>query len=127
MTTKGTLYQRRFEAALAELERAGIVGLDALPPYARLLRASGLAPRPLHYVPLTQFAFGVFVTFGLGLTLFGLWSAPNQAEGGAPFYAILAGSMIPSGLFATVMTAWTYWTRRSAGLSRWEDLDAAAQ
>lgn len=123
---KCDLHAWRLEAALAEMKRAGIVGFDALPPYARLLLAIGLSPRPLHYLPLWQVALLMFMTYGLGVTLFDLWLAPSTADEVTSFYSILAGTIIASGWFSLGMTTWSYGVRKASGLSRWEDLNETA-
>ena len=113
-------YARRFDAAVAELNTAGVSGLNAMPPYLRIGRKIGFEPRPLHYESFAKVAvsLGIYfaVTWGFFMS-FVFWQdrgmpAPMQA-----FNAALAGL-----LFGLGMAVWYRRIRRKSRLSSWDEL-----
>jgi len=115
-----TDYIRRLDAALAELDQAGITRANSTPPLFHLAKRLGLKPRTPHYM---SFARAVLLTgpfFGL---LWGLvmWIFVWSAQGLPAVVAVLA-SVLAGALFGLLMAGYY---RRSSGnseLSRWEDL-----
>jgi len=61
------------------------------------------------------------------MMIFDLWSAAGGDGDNEPMLPRLVGALVGGGLFSLIMTASTYVVRKSLRLSRWEDLDAAAQ
>jgi|GEM_PF-4693099 hypothetical protein len=116
-------YQRKFNAALAELEKAGVSYADANPPYVRHGRWLGFKPRPLYYVSSVKIAvwFGLSFALGMGLVSFvSLTFFPSERVTSLPAKAVAS--------FA-VGLAWGFWwaawhrnKRKKLGLSSWETL-----
>jgi hypothetical protein len=113
-------YQRRFDAAVAEMNNAGVWRWNGTPPYLRIGRKMGFEPRPPYYESFTKVVvlFGTYfaVMWGLAMNLF-IWR--NQAM---PFPLQLIGSAITGLLFGFGMALWYSYVRKKSGLSSWRDL-----
>lgn len=112
--------ERRYLAALAEMDRAGIWVSNANPPALRMLRNMGLAARPPHYARAWPRFFVFAVFFGALWGLF-MWFGQWQASG-LPLTYTLAFAALAGTMFGAMMSGYYAWSRRRAKLSRWEDL-----
>ncbi|WP_298969917.1 DUF6404 family protein [uncultured Roseobacter sp.] len=113
-------YQRRFEAAEAELEQAGIWPSNAVPPYTRFLRRLGLRPVPPHYKPLWRSFLGqsVFFTLLMGFVSFSTAAGPDgRSVTEFGIRTVLIGLALGSTML--IYFAYSQW---KYALSRWEDL-----
>ena len=112
-------YERRFTAALAELESFDIWPSNSNPPYVRLLKYLGFSPLPPHYssfwkVCLTQAAwFGIFWGIWMWFTQ---WSGENSSNAEVLLSASSAGCF-----FGLSMSFYYAYGKRRYSLSRWED------
>ncbi len=113
-------YARRFDAAVAELNTAGVSGLNAMPPYLRIGRKMGFEPRPIYYQSFAKIAISsgiyVAVTWGVFMSLV-FWRDRGMPAAMQVFTAALTGL-----LFGLGMAVWYRHVRRKSGLSTWSDL-----
>ena len=113
-------YTRRLEAALAEIDAAGIKRANAPPPVFRLARRLGLSPRPPHYMSFARAALLTGPAFGLiwGLLMWVL----TWRDQDLPMLIALLSSILAGALFGLMLAGYYRWSASEAGLSRWEDL-----
>ena len=113
-------YQRRFDAALAEMSSAGVLRSNGMPPYLRIGRKIGFEPRPLYYESFIKVVvfFSIYsaVLWGLAMNLV-IWR--DQA---IPFAVQLISSALAGVLFGFGMALWYRYVRRKSGLSSWAHL-----
>ena len=115
-----TEYDRRYSAAVAEMQRAGIWRWNGEPPYVRLNRRIGLPTRPPYYVPFwtAVLSFGANFSLGLGLFTYCLqWQGPSR-----PLLSDVVALGVAGLCFGLAMAAWYRRVRVKHRLSRWEDL-----
>lgn len=113
-------FERKRDAALAELDAAGIWRSNAYPPLYRLLHRLGVAIPLSHYQPfMVNLLFqGLWFGSAWGLLMwFTRWSSDGTTLQSALLTAAFAGLFF--GLFMAVYCAIQ---RRRHGLSRWQDL-----
>ncbi len=113
-------YNRRYGAALAELEKAGIRGVKANPLSNRLLRRLGLKPRPPNYQTFLRVWLTQGLSFGLpwGLIMWiWVWRQDGQSIATSVTLAALAGTLFGLG-FAVINSN----RHKRHRLSRWTDL-----
>ncbi len=113
-------HNRKFTAALAELDKAGITGARAWPLDARLMRRLGLKRRPPLYQPFwwSVISFGLSFAISWGLVMWvGLWRQNGQSITTSINLAALAGL-----LFGLGMAVFNQYSRKRHSLSRWDDL-----
>ena len=113
-------YTRRFNAALAETDAAGIWRSNAFPPLLHGLRKLGLKPRPPHYMVFWRSAALMSVFFG---TVWGLimqiilWGPQGQ-----PAQTSFTSAALTGLAFGLAMASYYAWGRRRYGLSKWHAL-----
>lgn len=112
--------ERRFQAALDEMNRAGIWPSNANPPVLQMLRKMGIAARPPHYGRFWPRFFGFAAFFG---PIWGLlmWAAQWQGDGMSAGLAV-AASALAGCLFSILMSGYYAISRKRAKLSNWDDL-----
>ena len=116
-------YETRFDAALSELEVAGIWRSNAQPPYVWVMRSVDLHPRLPHYLPFWRAALGQGVFFGAfwGLIMYATTWGPQNLPMGVMFVS----SVIAGMFFGLFMALYYKHCRRRYNLSDWEDLHRA--
>ena len=116
-------YETRFDAALSELEVAGIWRSNAQPPYVWVMRSVGLHPRLPHYLPFWRAALGQGVFFGAfwGLIMYATTWGPQNL----PMGVMLVSSVIAGMFFGLFLALYYKHCRRRYNLSEWEDLHRA--
>lgn len=115
-------YERRYAAAIAELDATGIKRVNYLPPMYRLYRKAGWKVRPPHYTSFFCAVIGQSLFFGVAMGLFLLLNAWQVAFAFArswPFFLMVLQFGISSGIALSVFYAYG---RRKWKLSRWKDL-----
>ena len=114
-------YERKFQAALDEMQAAGIWRSNAYPPGLRLLRSVGLKPRPAYYLPFIKVALPnaifVSVVWGLMMRFWWGWRGQGSPLSDIAIFALLFGAL--SGLF---MALWAARTKKRHKLSDWQSL-----
>lgn len=113
-------YSRRFEAAVAEMNNAGVWRWNGMPPYLRLFRRLGFEPRPPYYVSFSKMALlsGTYFATAMGvLSYLIIW--PYQV---VPFPMNLISPAAAGALFGISMAVWYRYVRTKNGLSSWDDL-----
>ncbi len=115
-----TDHQRKFVAALAELERTKIWPSNYNPPLLRLQRRLGWPARPPHYAPFWGIVVGYGIWFGVVWGLL-MWFAAWRGQGFLPVVAI-GTAAFAGALFGGMMALYYRISHRKHGLSRWEDL-----
>lgn len=113
-------FDRRLEAALAEMEAAKIKPGNANPPLYRALQKRGYAvPPPLYGAPLK-------VAFGMGAFFAVLWGvfmwAFTWSRSGVPLDVALIGALFAGALFATGMSLYYSFLRKKHALTQWDAL-----
>lgn len=113
-------YDRKFQAALDEMHRAGITRNKAVPPVTRGLGKIGLKPRPPFYTPFLKNVIGYAIWFG---PVWGaaMWLLIWRAQG-MPAIMALVTALMAGGLFGFFMAVYHSRTRRKRGLSDWDAL-----
>lgn len=113
-------YQRRFEAAVHELEAAGIKPSKANAFGTHALRKLGFRVRPSAYSKFWAAAayHGAFfgVTWGVLMYLF-TWTEQGHSVAHAVFVSCIAGL-----LFGVAMAVLTKWSQKRYALKKWEEL-----
>ncbi len=116
-------YQRKFDAAMAELDKAGVWRSNANPPYVRQARRLGFKPRPPYYVSAVNLAVWAGLYFGLFMGLYGyLKPVLGLRDTAMSGFAIALGAIMSGLLFGVSMAAWYRHVRKKHGLSSWEAL-----
>ncbi|MGL4320242.1 MAG: DUF6404 family protein [Paracoccaceae bacterium] len=113
-------FERRFEAAKAEMAAAGLKPSTAIPPLTRLFRAVGIMTRPPLYQSFatTALQYGLFFGAFWGLFMYLLiWR--NQ---GMPFIGALFAATVAGVLFGLMMAAVVAWQARKHKLTDWNKL-----
>lgn len=117
---KGPEYQRRYEAALAQMKHVNI-------PVPSMMRLQQKISRRLGFqlLPPLYETFGMnALRFGTGFGVaWGLWMhfltwGPNNR----PILLELGASVLAGSLFGLSMASWCRHTARRKGLSRWTEL-----
>ena len=112
-------YSRKFEAAVAEMNNAGVWRLNGMPPYLLVARRLGFEPRPPYYASFAKItlSFGVYfaVVWGLAMSLV-FW------RDYMPVPLQLISSAVAGLLFGIIMATWYRHVRRKRSLSSWGDL-----
>ena len=111
-------FERRFRAAKAEIQAAGMKASAAKPPLFALLSALGFRIRPPHYQGLliNTLIMGAFFGFFFTSIMYLIaWQTLPQ-----PRVVILG--LIAGLLFGIPMAALTRWQSKRKKFSRWEDL-----
>lgn len=115
-----TDYERRYAAAVAEMQRAGISRWNGEPPELRLARRLGLRPRPHHYQSFMSVMLQMWLCFSLVWGA-GMYLVQWQYSGQSLFIAfgitLIAGLLYGMGMASVHSQA-----VRKHRLSRWEDL-----
>lgn len=112
-------YERRFNAAMAELDSFGIWPSSANPPYVRLLKYAGFSPLPPHYSGFWKVGLTQAMWFGV---IWGVWMWFTQWSGENLSSANVLASVLSAGCFFGLFTAFYYATsKRHYSLSNWED------
>ena len=113
-------YERKYQAAIAELEQTDIWRSNYAPLALRVQRRLGQQVRPPHYAPFLRttcgYAFWFSGVWGI-LMWFTTWRDQGFSGASAVTSAALAGLM-----FGGVIAAYYAWSRRRYGLSDWDDL-----
>ncbi len=113
-------YARKFDAAVAEINNAGVRGWNGVPPSLRLSRKMGFKQRPPYYVPFGKMAVSsaiyFAVTWGVFMHLV-QWRAQAVSISGQVLISTLAGLA-----FGLSMALWYRFVRRKNRLSSWDDL-----
>jgi hypothetical protein len=112
-------YDRKFDAAVAEMKNAGVWRWNGMPPYLRLGRKLGFKPRPPYYVSFGKVAVlsGAYFAIFMGVYKLLIWQDPVKS---VP--AQLIGALISGLLFGIFMATWYRHVCRKSGLSSWDDL-----
>ena len=113
-------YERRYAAAVAEMQRAGISRWNGEPPEVRLMRRLGLRPRPRHYQSFMSVMLQNWLGFSLvwGAVMYlGQWKYSGQWLFIAFGITLIAGLLYGIGMASVHSQA-----VRKHRLSRWEDL-----
>jgi len=113
-------YERKFEAALNELQATEMWASNYAPPVLMVLRKAGIKVPPPHYLGFGKVivCYGVFFAAAWGVVM---WFFKWQAEGFAVSAAIGA-SVMAGAIFGCAMAAIYARARRRWKLSKWEDL-----
>jgi hypothetical protein len=112
-------YERRFKAAMAELEALEVWPSSSNPPYARLLRYAGFSPLPPHYSSFWKVCLTQAVFFGI---IWGVWMWFTQWSGEDLSSAEVLLSALSAGFFFGLSMAFYYaYGKRRYSLSRWEN------
>ena len=94
-------YQRRYAAAVAEMQRAGISRWKGEPPEVRLMRRLGLRPRPRHYQSFMSVFLQMWSCFSLiwggGMYLV-QWQYSGQSLSIAFWVTLIAGLLYGMGM-----------------------------
>jgi hypothetical protein len=90
-------YERRFKAAMAELEALEVGPSSSNPPYARLLRYAGFSPLPPHYSSFWKVCLTQAVFFGI---IWGVWMWFTQWSGEDLSSAEVLLSALSAGFFS---------------------------
>ena len=113
-------YERKFQAAIAELEQTGIWRSNYNPPALRVQRWLGQEARPPHYAVLWKTIIGYGVWFA-GVWGILMWVVLWRSQG-LPFRSAAIAAVSAGLFFGATMGAYYAWARRKHGLRRWEDL-----
>ena len=115
-----TEYDRRFDAAVQEMDVAGLWKINSIPPYIWFFRALRFSVRPLHYVTPWKVFIGETLFFaalmGFINTLF------TTGDLATSVFDVMYKSLIAGGLFGLFMLASTILVRKRHNLSRWDSL-----
>ena len=112
-------HERKFQAAMKELEGSGIWRSNYAPIALRLQRRFGQQARPPHYASFWKTTSGYGFWFA-GIWGIWMWSTTWRAQGYSIPSAI--GSAVMAGaLFGAIIAGYYVWSARKHGLSRWED------
>lgn len=113
-------YERRYAAAVAEMQRAGVRRWIGEPPQVRLMRRMGFRPRPPHYQSFMSVMLKMWLSFsifwGAGMYLV-RWQYSAQSLSIALPITLIAGWLYGMGMASVHLQA-----IRRLRLSRWEDL-----
>ncbi|MDF3416286.1 hypothetical protein HKX54_17585 [Sulfitobacter sp. M57] len=115
-----TEYDRKFAAALAELQATDMWDTNYNPPLLRVQRRLGWSARPPHYAPFWRIWSGYALWFGLvwGVAMwFIIWRGQGFSPASAAGAAALAGI-----IFGGLMAGYFARARHRYKLSRWEEL-----
>lgn len=113
-------YERRFTAAIEELEAAGVSKTNAIPLYLRAARKLNYKVRPPHYVPLWKTFIGSGLWFAIvwgSLAWIFLWQRQ-----GMPVEIAVSLAAFTGVLFAGINVGYFKISRRMNDLSHWNDL-----
>lgn len=113
-------FNRRLEAALAEMDAAKIKPGNANPPLFRWLQKRGYEVPPPPYAAPLKVALGQGGFFGLlwGIFMWGFtWS-----RSGVPLDVALIGAVFAGALFATGMSLYYSYLRKKHTLTPWDAL-----
>lgn len=113
-------YQRRFEAAEAELDAAGVWPSNAVPPYIRFVRKLGFKPVLPHYMPLWRTFLGQSTFFILLMAFVSLSSLFGDSS--KPVSDLLSNAVWIGLALGLSMTVYIYSVRRKYALSKWKEL-----
>lgn len=113
-------YSRRFDAAVAEMDAAGIWRSNGLPPYLKLGRKLGLEPRPPYYLPFAKVVVLLGLYFGLGWGF--MMSLIIWRQQAIPLYFQFIVAALAGLSFGLVMASWYHHVRKKRRLSSWQDL-----
>jgi hypothetical protein len=113
-------YARKFEAAVAEMDAAGIWRSNSLPPYLKLGRKLGFELPPPYYQPFASVA----VVFGLYFgTIWGiLMSVVMWRPQAMPVALQIITATLAGFSFGLAMALWYRHVHKKHGLSQWQDL-----
>ncbi len=113
-------YERKFQAAISELEKTDIWRSNYAPPASRVQRRLGQEVRPPHYASFWRVASGYGFWFA-GIWGIIMWLTQWRAQG-LPVSAAIASAALAGAMFGLILAAYYARSRRKYGLSRWEDL-----
>lgn len=115
-----TDYERKFDAAMAELATTTMWPSNYAPPLLKTQRRFGWLVRPPHYASVSRIIIGYGLWFG---PLWGIvmWFLQWRAQGFSVLLAI-GFAAFAGALFGALMSAYYMHARRKYGLSKWEDL-----
>jgi hypothetical protein len=113
-------YSRRFDAAVAELDYAGVSRSSDLPAYVKLGRKLGLEPRHPYYIsPRTVAIFsGLLFAFLMGISKY----LRNGGEQTLSLYFEIITAVLSGLFFGLFMASMHRRSRKKLRLSSWEDL-----
>lgn len=112
-------YPRKLEAALTEMDNAGIRASNAVPPYLRVARRFGLELRPPYYISFAKVALSAGVYFAV---MWGLLTSLIFWQGYEAVQRQLINSVESGLLFGVTLAAWYRYVRWKRSLSSWDDL-----
>ena len=113
-------YERKFKAALIEMDNAGIKGFSAYPISVRVFRKLGFKPRPPRYnLWITNMLLtGSYFALTWGLYMWSIiWRHDDMAVGRVVLISIFAGC-----LFSFLFELYHRFSKKNNGLSDWNDL-----
>ena len=116
--------ENKRQAALAMLQKTGIMRSNYAPPYLRLLWRCGFDVAPPHFAPFWQnaLATGLFYAIGWGVFMYIFtWSKSNMSAG-----SMLSASLIAGALFGLALASYYAHGKRKHGLPSWQDFKPAS-
>lgn len=113
-------HERKFQAAMNELEQSGMWRSNYAPIVMRIQRRLGQEVRPPHYASFMSTAIGYAFWFG-GVWGILMWFAQWQAQGYTISAAVISAAFAGI-LFGAMIAGYYRWSGRKHGLSDWGDL-----
>jgi len=113
-------FERRFQAAIKELEAAGVKPVAANPPMTRAARTLGLRVKPPFYMDFQQLSCFMGLPFGVfwGVFMyFGFWKSADM-----PMSAVLGSSVIAAVFFGCGMAWFINGRRKLLSFRPWDEL-----
>ncbi|KEP70288.1 hypothetical protein DL1_19290 [Thioclava dalianensis] len=110
---------RRYAAALAELQARGVIHTHKIAPFNRLLEWFGFEPRPVPFLSWKQ----SLLIFTLGFAIAQLIVDPLLSwTTGLSFGFHTVELVISALIFGGIMAVFQVWRQHKLGLSDWEQL-----
>ena len=110
---------RRYAAALAELQARGVIHTHTIAPFNRLLEWFGFEPRPAPFLNWKQ----SLLIFTLGFAIAQLIVDPLLSwTTGLSFGFHTVELVISALIFGGIMAVFQVWRQHKLGLSAWEQL-----